>query len=912
MSLTPGQKLAHYLVDRKIGEGGMGEVYAATDTRLNRPAAIKALPAALAAEPERLARFKREAQLLAALSHPNIAGIYGLEQVDDALYLALELVEGDDLLNRIEGRKLPHDEAVEIALQIAAALEEAHEKGIIHRDLKPANIKIDADGRIKVLDFGLAKALSNDPDASNDSISLATSPTLTAVMGTQVGSILGTAGYMAPEQARGKKVDRRADIWAFGVVLFEMLTGEQMFTGDTVTDVIAQVVTREPEWEKLPAGTPPTVRRVLRRCLHKDPRKRLRDIGDAALELRGEFEDESAAGSSTDPAAMRSSRRSAWTIGAVGLLLGLILATVISIGLRDSAVETGPTWTNLAPPTGVEIQFGLILELSPDGRKVVFVAESPDGKESMLWVRDLGDDQARMLEGTENANQPFWSPDSQSIGYFARRKLRRISAAGGPSTELDDTGDSPRGGHWADDDTILYGPDWSQPLYRIPAAGGTATKITELSEERLELSHRWPHMLPDGKHFLFYAVSTYPALNPQNPSEVDKSGLYIGSLDGDEPKLLQTIPSRAVYVDGSLLFVDDNVLTARAFDVASLSFTGEPVALAEGVTQSAGSLWGGALFSVSDTGTLMFVRGARETRVLSQLKWFDRDGNGLESIGDEQPYNDIYLSHDDNRVTTSIGDPGDIWILDFARDTSTRFTFDSGNDFSAVWSQDGDQVVFTSSRLITGRRFTPANLFRKTASGLEEEELLPLAEDVNINFEPSDWSPDGAHVVLTGFTPRTGADILLYSLESGELSEYLKTPGDEDSPTFSPDGRWLAYGSNETGDYEVYVAAYPGPGGKWQVSRDGGQHPRWRADGRELFYAAEDDLMAVPVETDGVFQHGTPVKLFTAPPLLRSESLHTWDVSSDGQRFLVLAPGEGTAVEVGVVSLVQGWRELLE
>jgi Tol biopolymer transport system component len=908
MSLTPGQDLAHYRIDRKIGEGGMGEVYAATDTRLNRSAAIKALPAMLAADPERLARFTREAQLLAALNHPNIAAIYGLEQVGDASYLALELVDGEDLSTRIENRVVPYDETVEIALQIASALEEAHDKGIVHRDLKPANIKLAADGRVKVLDFGLAKALSNDPDGSTDSVDMATSPTLTAVLGTQAGLILGTAGYMAPEQARGKKVDRRADIWAFGVILFEMLSGQRMYTGETVTDVIAQVVTREPDWDQLPAGTPIAMRRVLRRCLQKDPRKRLRDIGDAALELRGEFEDDHAA---TAEVATASPRR-VWAIGAAGLALGLILAAAISIGLRPSAAQAPTTWTNLAPPAGIEYDFSRILELSPDGRRVVFVAKPLDGDEPMLWVRDLGDDKARLLDGTEGADQPFWSPDSRFIGYFAKRKLRRISADGGPATVLDDTGDSPRGACWGDDDTILFGPDWSQPLYRVPATGGNGTAVTELSEDRLELSHRWPHMLPGSKHFLYYAVSTYPALNPENPSEVDKSGLYLGSFDGAEPRLLQTVRSRATYVDGWLLFVDDNVLTARPFDLASLAFDGDPVTLAENVTQSAGSLWGGALFSVSDTGNLLFVRGAPETRGLAQPTWIDREGKVLGVIGDPKAYNDLQLSGDDSRMATSIGDPGDLWILDLARETSTRFTFDPGNDESPIWSPDGDQLVFQSSRLLKGQRFTPANLFRKDASGSTEEEYLPLAER-GPTLQPTSWSPDGSTLALTAFTPKTGADILFYTLETGDTRVYLNTPSGEMNSKFSPDGRWLAYVSSESGPTEVYVAAYPGPGGKWQVSSGGGTMPVWRADGRELYYLTDDDdLMAVPVETEGTFRNGTPVKLFTAPKTLRISSNITWDAASDGRRFLFLVLSDAEKEHLGEITVVQGWTALLD
>jgi Tol biopolymer transport system component len=721
--------------------------------------------------------------------------------------------------------------------------------------------------------------------------------------------------YTLPsEQARGKKVDRRADVWAFAVILFEMLTGEMMFTGETVTDVIAQVVTREPDWDKLPAATPVAVRRVLTRCLQKDPRKRLRDIGDAALELRGEFDDDeaaAAAGESAAKSATRPSRRFAWVLGAIGLMLGAVLATVFGLG-RGDAGEAPTTWTNLAPPAGAEVDYGRLIELSPDGRRVVFIATPAGGEEKMLWVRELDSEVARQLEGTEGAYQPFWSPDSRSIGFFAKRKLRTISADGGPSTPLDDVGDTPRGGCWGPDGSILYGPDWSQPLHRVPAKGGAPETITELNEDRLELSHRWPHMLPDGKHFLYYAVSTYPALNPVNPSEVDKSGLYLASIDGGEPRLVHTARSRAVYIDGKLFFVDDNVLRARAFDLKSLSFAGEAVTLAENVTQSADSLWGGALFSVSETGNLLFVRGAKETRTQTRIAWVDRRGETIETAAEVRPYNDLQLSGDDRKLVVTIGDPSDVWIFDLVRDVSTRFTFDPGNDDSAIWSPTGDSVAFSSSRIIPGQQFTAGNLFRKDASGLNAEEHLPI-EERTPSLIPSDWSPDGTLLTLTAFSPRTGGDILLYSFEKGELQPWLATPGDEQRAIFSPDGRWVAYESDETGQYEVYVTAYSGTGGKWQVSSGGGEMPQWRADGRELFYTTPDDeMMAVSVETDGTFRHGTPVKLFDAPGVLRFGVASTWDVSSDGERFVFLAPGDDRVVEPGTVTLVQGWRALLD
>ncbi len=912
MPLKTGQNLGRYRIERKIGEGGMGEVWAATDTRLNRPAAIKALPAALATDPERLARFKREAQLLAALSHPNIAGIYGLEQVDDVSYLAMELVEGDELADRIEGRSLPIDEAVEIALQIADALEEAHDKGIVHRDLKPANIKLTADGKVKVLDFGLAKALTGDADDGGVSPELSKSPTLTAAMGTQAGVILGTAAYMSPEQARGKPVDRRADIWAFGVILYEMLTGQRLYAGETATDVIAQVVTRDPDWRQLPPDTPSAVRRVLRRCLQKDSRKRLRDIRDAALELREGPDEEPAAAPAM--AATPPSRRAAWVFAAAGLALGLVLATAIANALRPSIPEAPLTWTSLRPDPAPEFDFARFIELSPDGRRVVFAAPPSEGGKSMLWVRELGEDQARPLPGTDNAQQPFWSPDSRSVGFFAARKLRRVGIDGGVVTVVAPAGIAPRGGSWGADGTILYAPEWTEPLYRIPESGGSPEAVTELSKERMELSHRWPYLLPDGKHFLYYAVSTYPQVNPQNPAEVDRSGLFVASLDGGEPRLVHEVASRAAYSDGSLMYVADNVLTVRPFDLGSLSFTGDPIALVNGVTQSVNALWAGALFSVSDGGTLLLVRGAAEQRDRARLQWLDREGNERGTLGDPESYLGLRISRQGTHVATTVADPGDIWIHDLRRDTATRLTFDTGNDSSGVWSPDGKALAFQSSRLIPGQPFQPSNLFRKAASGQGSAEYLPMAERYAPVMEPSDWSPDGKVIAFTAVHPKTGVDIVIYSLEHEQAEPWLATEHSELSATFSPDGKWLAYSSDESGEPEIYVAAYPGPGGKWQVSRGGGQYPAWRGDGRKLFYMGADHVMAVEVETEEVFRHGTPAPLFELPEVLFIVEWldRLFDATPDGERFLIATPWKDQNAERGVATLVQGWRGLVE
>ncbi len=907
MTLEPNQRLLHYRLVEKIGEGGMGVVWKAVDTTLDREVAIKVLPAVVAGDPERLARFEREAKLLGSLNHPNIATVHGLHHDQQTHFLAMELVEGLDLAERIDRGAIPQDEAIEIAKQIAEGLEAAHASDVIHRDLKPANIKMGSEGKIKILDFGLAKALAGDAEGDS-STDVGMSPTLTSA-GTVAGMILGTAGYMSPEQARGKPVDRRADLWAFGVVLFEMLTGERMFTGETVTDVIAAVVTREPEWDKLPADLSPAIRRVLRRCLAKDPRERLRDAGDARLELSDDAQE--AAAPTTEATAPALSRRSLWLTGAACLILGVIATAIIFNATKPTPQPQPVTWSSIPAPEESPYVFRPLLELSPNGRHLAFSAPAPDGSATqMLWIRDLDSDSARPIGGTEGAQQPFWSPDSAFVGYFAERKLRKVSVAGGVPTVICDIGNDSRGGSWSADGTILFVPDWSFPVFRVADTGGTPQQVTELSPERMELSHRWPHFLPDGNHFLFYAVSTYPEMNPENPSEVDQSGLYVTSLDGMEPQLLHTARSRASYTDGKLLYVDDGILMARPFDPEGLTFLGEPVSLADGVTQSAGALWGGALFSVSDEGTLVLVRGASEERGVSELVWRDRSGAEIGRLGEPASYGDVRLSSDGRRLTYTIGDPGDVWITDLARETTTRFTFDQGNDATPVWSPDDDRIIFQSSRVISGQRFRPANLMTRLTSGLEGVEHLMSTEFL---ASPADWSPDGSTVMLVAMRPGTGIDLMLYSVEDGRIEDFLTTEYNEEYARFSPDGKWLAFQSDESGRLEVYVQPFPGPGGKWQVSKSGGRMAVWRRDGRELFYVGPDaELMAVPIDMEGGFSAGTPVKLFGVGANALEDSGYTFDVTPDGKRFLFLEPLDDEGDAGIAVTLVQGWQRLLD
>jgi serine/threonine protein kinase/Tol biopolymer transport system component len=913
MAIQPGQMLAHYRVSEKLGQGGMGEVWKATDTSLEREVAIKVLPESFASDDDRLARFSREAKLLASLNHPHIAAIYGLDQESGIRFLAMEYMDGEDLTQRLKRGPLPVNEAIEIADQIADALSEAHDKGIIHRDLKPANVMLLASGGAKVLDFGLAKALDPETGAGSGFSDPSMSPTLTAAMGTQAGLIMGTAGYMSPEQARGKPLDRRCDVWSFGVVLFEMLTGERLFSGETATDVIAAVVTREPDWSKLPSATPVGVRRLLKRCLDKDSRRRLRDLADGRHDLR-EGESELKSGTGDTPAnAMQARRGRTWLMAASGLVAGLALATVIAISIQPSLPPAAvrPTWSNLNPPENTEYVFEAFLELSPDGQYVTFAGEgSEPDTDDMLWIRDLETEEAHPIRGTEGAEFPFWSPDSRSIAFFADEKLRVVAIDGGVPTAIADSGGAARGGHWSQDDTIYFVPDWNNPVFRVPASGGTPEQVTTVEKSRLELSHRWPHALPDGKHFLYYVVSTYPRVNPDSPSEVDASGIYLGSLDGSPARLLHKARSRAMYFDGSLLYVDNGVLLAQPFSLASLSFTGPAAPLAERVTQAVIALWGGALFSISDEGSLLFVRGAPEQDAASQLVWRDRQGKKLATVGEPGIYKDLRLSHDNKHVAFSMLDPADIWLLDLTRDATTRFTFDPGNDTSPRWSPDDSEIIFVSSRLLEDSTFTPAGLFQRQTAGLEKARHL-LSSDIRFQLVPTDWSPDGGHILLFSASPNTGMDLLTYSTTDNTIEDLLVTEHDESGARFSPDGKWFVYHSNETGTWEIYVQSFPPTGGKWQISSGGGLKPVWAADSDEIFFSSpEGGLMACAVETANGFRSRTPTMLFQATVQREGNIGASYDVSADAQRFLMMEPIEDPVQKEASVTLIRNWPSI--
>ena len=868
MALSSGDRLGAYEVLSLIGAGGMGEVYRARDTRLKRDVAIKVLPESFSHDPDRLARFQREAELLATLNHPNIGAVYGLEEGDGHNAIVLELVEGGTLADLIARGPLPIDDALPIATQIADALEAAHERGVVHRDLKPANINVAPDGHVKVLDFGLAKLLETSPAATGG---LSMSPTL-SVHATYAGTILGTAAYMSPEQARGKPVDRRTDIWAFGCVLFEMLTGKQVFaTGETVSDAVAAILRSEPDWTALPADTPVAVRRLLRRCLMKDPRARLHDIADARLDI-----EEALAAPSGDAATTAVvgglPRQNRWTrvLVAALVILVAVLAVPATRYVRQPAPEQLVTRLDVVVPSGVD---GISLALSPDGRQLAFVAATETGPR--LWLRALDETAARPLPGTDGASYPFWAADSRAVAFFADGKLKRTDLAGGAPQTIADA-PAPRGGTWSHDGTIVFAPASAGGLMRVASTGGTPVQVTK----DVAFQSRWPQFLPDGRRFLFFAFT----------GSQETRGVYLGSLDGGDPIRVTAADSAAVYAPPNrLLLVREGTLTALPFDPTRAVVTGDPVAVAQSVGSTIG--YGRAMFAVSDTGVMTYRSGSGAQR--RQLTWRDRAGRVLGTVGqpDDTDIPSMALAPDGRRIATTRTVQGnqDVWLIDVNRGVPSRLTFNASADSGPGWSADGQRVVFRSAR--TGAY----DLFEKPASGAGDEQLLLATPGTKTAY---DSSADGRFLLYGALGTKTGADIWALPL-TGDRKPFpvVQTSFSEDSAQFSADGHWIAYESNESGQFEIYVQAFPGVRGKWQVSTGGGIHPRWSPGGKELFYVAPDGrLMAAPVivgSSGQSIEAGTPVALFTprlasGGAILSPGSLARplYAVAADG-RFLV-------------------------
>jgi len=859
--------LGPYEILAPIGAGGMGEVYKARDTRLNRIVAVKL------SKEQFSERFEREAKAVAALNHPNICQIYDVGESPSSFgYLVMEFVEGHPLRG-----PLPLDEALRIAGQIAEALEAAHAKGIVHRDLKPGNILLTPDRSVKVLDFGLAKvgpvvmASGSDPENS---------PTISMAAATQAGVILGSAGYMSPEQARGKMADARADIWAFGVVLYEMLTGRRMFKGEDFTETLASIIKTQPDL----SVAPHEVRRLLEACLQKNPTERLQAIGDWKLLMDRPNPPAIAA-----PGTEGALRGSVWGWITAGALAAVAMALGF-VQFRGMRPEPRLITTTILPPDDTTFNFNSDnpLAISPDGKWLVFGVRSNGA--SQLWVRRLDSPAAQPLDGTQNAQFPFWSPDSRSIGFFADRKLKRIEAAGGAALTLADAA-TPRGGAWSPDGTIVYSPNNPGGLQRVPAAGGASSPATAFDPAN-DRSHRFPWFLPDGRHFLF---------EDQLQLGSNDDVLRIGLLNSKEVKTIGPSNSNAMYAQGYLLFLRGNTLVAQPFDENRLVTTGDPAPVAERVQTAvpAGSV---GVFSVSRDGLLVYQSGSGGTGL--QLTWFDRTGKSTGTLGEGGNVFSLEFSPDRKSVAVAlVGQTSDLWIYDTAKGLRTRFTFDAGVELAAMWAPDGRSIVYGSKQ--QGHYV----LYRKPIDLNATGEVL-YEDDAPKN--PSSWSTDGNFLLFNRSDPKTATGIWVLPVTpdaTGKPSLFLQAPIAETSAKFSPNGKWVAYVSSESGGPEIYVAPFPGPGGKRQISTTGGRHPRWSDDAKELFYVDPGGaLMAIGISQNGGSIEVGAVRSLGIPTVTTRG--WTYDVTADGQRFLVAARPAQKSSEP--LTLVSNWTMLLK
>jgi Tol biopolymer transport system component len=842
MGIQIGQQLGSLEITALLGKGGMGEVYRARDKKLKRDVAVKILPDEFARDADRVGRFQREAEVLASLNHPNIASIYDLEEAQGARFLVLELVEGETLADRIARGPIPVKEALTIGKDICEALEAAHEKGVAHRDLKPANIKLTASGQVKVLDFGLAKVLEHP---SGNTV-LSNSPTLRE---TSAGVIFGTAAYMSPEQAKGVAADARSDVFSFGCVLYEMLTGRPAFVGDTVSEILASVLLRDPQLDRLPSDLNPRIPELLRRCLDKNPKRRWQAVGDLKTELETVAADVYRKVNGSGRTAMRLRERTVWI--AVVLLLTGLAAVLGNLAFRSSPAAPEMRVEIATPPATSSTSFAI----SPDGRNIVYEA-APEGR-STLWLRALDSTTPRALPGTEYPTFPFWSPDGKSIGFFADGKLKRIDIAGGGVRTLANCG-ACVGGTWNRDGMILFRVGGSNAIFKVPASGGEAVLA-------LKANASFPQFLPDGQHFL-YSLG----------GGAERRGAYVGQLDGTgTSRIIDTDPTPAVYAPPQLLFIRQGTLFAQAFDIQRLALAGEAIPIADRVS----------VVSASAAGPIAYRIGSTNTQ--TQFVWFDGSGKENERIGGRDNTSNPSLSPDGRYVAVqrSVNGNTDIWLLELARGVLSRFTFDPASEQRPLWSPDGARLVFNSDRKGV------YDLYLKSATGTGTEELLLATPQPKT---PLDWSRDGRFILYRVNDPKTGYDIWALPIEGDRKPiPLLHTNFDEREAQFSPDGKWIAYQSNESGRFEIYVQPFPGLGRKWQISTDGGAQVRWRGDGKELFYIGLDDrLMAFPIRlsSDGQsVESGTPVPLFVTHigGALPGTNRQQYMVSPNGQRFLM-------------------------
>ena len=911
MVLSEGTRLGSYQILSALGAGGMGEVYRARDTRLDRDVAIKILPEAFAADAERVSRFQREARVLASLNHPHIAAIYGLEDAEGVKALVMELVEGEDLAQRLARGAVPLDEALPIAKQVAEALEAAHEQGIVHRDLKPANVKVRTDGTVKVLDFGLAKAF--DPTGSSGS-NATMSPTI-SMHATQAGVLLGTAAYMPPEQAKGKPVDKRADLWSFGCVLYEMLAGHRPFVGETISDVLAKIIERDANWNALPAKTPISIRTLLRRCLEKDPKRRL----DSAAVARLEIEEASTAPAIIGLPMSDVSRGAGWALRAL-----------VTVAVLAAAVGALTTWTVTrpaqAPPPAVS-RFAITLPpaqplafsindrdiaLSADGTRLAYTA----GDQAQLIVRALDQLDPAPLAGIANARAPFLSPDGRWIGFFdrldeglttgpvvQRGAMKRVSTSGGRPIAICTLTGASRGASWGPDDSIVFATsDLSTGLLRVPASGGEPEVLTKPDIARGERDHYFPSVLPGARGVLFTITAGGVA---------DRQVAVLDLKTGQRKTLIRS-RSQAEYVEtGHLIYTDGGTLWAVRFDLATLDVLGDPAPLIEQVLTL-----GAADFTISRRGTLGYVPvGGGTSR---SLEWVTRQGAEAPIAAPPRGYSSARLSPDGKRAALQILDQStEVWTWDFAREQLTRLTFGPSGSWGPLWTPDGRHIIFGSTRENVPN---VSNLYRRAADGTGMDERLTTSTH---SQRTNAISPDGTRLVLEEEMPPAGFDFMLLSLEgTPRVEPLLRTPFDERNAAISPDGHWMAYESNESGQSQIYMRPFPNVAdARYQVSIGGGRTPVWSPSGRELFFVNRNSVMAAPIQLTPTFSARSPTKLFDAHSILldgrfiATGTHRTYDVSRDGQRFLMIkenaASSEGNAPPASMI-VVQNWFEELK
>jgi Tol biopolymer transport system component/predicted Ser/Thr protein kinase len=871
MKLDSGSRLAHYEIIELIGKGGMGDVYRATDKRLSREVAIKTSGQQFSE------RFAREASVIASLNHPNICTLFDVGPD----YLVMEMIEGPTLSERIKNGAMNLEETTSIMRQVADAVEYAHERGVVHRDLKPGNIKIRPDGVVKVLDFGLAKVTAGTPSSNGADV-----PTVAAAT-TAAGVVLGTTAYMSPEQALGKPVDKRADVWSYGVVFYEMLTGSRMHKGDSAQEIMAAVLKDEPDLTKVP----PQAHRLLKRCLEKDPNKRLRHIGDVIALL-----DEPPSGSQSAVAAQPKAAKKRWLWPAIAagiLAAGVILA--IWTPWRTSTGHAQAVRFEVGPAEGMTFNAGAAMSVSPNGRWMVFPATGSDNA-TRYWLRSLDGVDVRALPGTETgplAAPAAWSFDSRWVLFAINNKLQKIDIQGGPPQPIADFPSGLNGAGWSSAGVIVAGTAAAgNPIFRIPASGGVATPITALASG--ESGHAWPQLLPDEKHFLYERISSDPA----------RMGVYVGSIEAkpeeQSNERLLASDRQAYYapspdgVAGHLIFLRKTTLMAQTFDPNKLTLSGEPVAIANGIDSYANRNYG--LFSVSNTGTLVYREGAG---VQSMLSWFDRMGNPAGTIGDAGDYAFPAVSFQGDRIAVAVGPQASrkIAILDVTRGTTTPFTFDPAHDDFPVWSPDGKNIVFVSDR---GGQ---SDLYIKPSDGSGMEQILFKSSEPKISER---WSKDGRFLLFTSTGSATAQDIWTLPMQGDSKPIALvNTKFPETQPRLSPDGHWLAYLTLESGSPQIYVTPFapdagPGSGAKWLISKGGGLRPLWGPDGKELFYLTLNlQVMAVDIDTSKGFQAGTPHRLFTASPLVIQAG---WDFDAVRKRFLMATPpGSGRVIPFTVV-----------